>query len=385
MQRHPIKLADLKRESAMSLAPSRPPSVAFVGPVAKKGQSAIGGYEAANRRTITLLNHAGVSVLEFPYPVARGPKWLKTLIYLIGFVRIAVGIITRNKAFQLVHITPLRRQFIPAELALCRLAKLLHKKLLLDIRGGDFINAYHRHGKPHQKCLKAMVAAADGIGCEGLSGVQFLANNLVARNVFYLPNYVATRPDRRPVEFEELSRCIYLLMLGRVVPEKGVGLGIECVKILNRCNAHARLEIIGTGRADYIAQLEDQAKSAPVTFTGGLAPEQIQQRLIANHFFLFPTTHYGEGHSNALTEAMYAGLVPICSDHGFNRDVVGDCGFLLPATAGPEDYVRVLKDAARDPAMMKDLSRRAMDRVQRRFSDQSVIPLLLHEYSKLAQ
>jgi glycosyltransferase involved in cell wall biosynthesis len=82
---------------------------------------------------------------------------------------------------------------------------------------------------------------------------------------------------------------------------------------------------------------------------------------------------------------MGAGLVPICSDHGFNRDVVGDCGFLLPATAGPEDYVRVLKDAVRDPTMMKDLSRRAMDRVQRLFSDQSVIPLLLHEYSRLAQ
>jgi len=39
--------------------------------------------------------------------------------------------------------------------------------------------------------------------------------------------------------------------------------------------------------------------------------------------------------------------------------------------------VRVLEDAVRDPALMKDLSRRAMDAVQRLFSDQSVIPLLL--------
>jgi len=80
-----------------------------------------------------------------------------------------------------------------------------------------------------------MVAAADGIGCEGLSDVQFLADNLVARNVFYLPNYVATRGDRRPIEFEQLSQCICLVMLGRVgFPRRAVGLGIECVKILNR-------------------------------------------------------------------------------------------------------------------------------------------------------
>jgi len=58
-----------------------------------------------------------------------------------------------------------------------------------------------------------------------------------------------------------------------------------------------------------------------------------QQRLIANHFFFVSDDlTIGEGHSNALTEAMDAGLVPICSDHGFNRDVIGNCGFLLPAT-----------------------------------------------------
>jgi glycosyltransferase involved in cell wall biosynthesis len=174
-------------------------------------------------------------------------------------------------------------------------------------------------------------------------------------------------------------------MLGRVVPEKGVGIGIECVKILNRCNMDARLEIIGTGRRDYIEQLEQQAISAPVTFAGGLTPQQIQRRLVANHFFLFPTTHYGEGHSNALTEAMGAGLVPVCSEHGLNRDVVGDCGFLLAPTAGPEDYVRVLKHAVRDPAMLKDLSRRAKERVERLFSDRRVIPLLLEEYRRLGR
>ncbi len=369
----------------MTMAPSHPLSVAFVGPVAKEGQSAIGGYEAANRRTITLLHRAGVSVLEFRYPVARGPKWFKTLIYLVGFARIAVGILVWSKAFQVVHITPLRRQFILAELALCRLAKFLQKKLLLDIRGGDFTNASKRHEKLRQKCLKTMIAAADGIGCEGLSGVRLLADDPMAKNVFYLPNYVVIPSDHRSVGFEELSRCICLVMLGRVVPEKGVGVGIECVKILNRCHMGARLEIIGTGRPDYIEQLEHQAKSAPVTFTGGLTPEQIHRRLIANHFFLFPTTHYGEGHSNALTEAMGAGLVPICSDHGFNRDVIGDCGFLLSPTAGPEDYARVLKSAVRDPAMLKDLSRRAMDRVQRLFSDRSVIPLLLQEYRRLGR
>jgi len=197
------------------------PSVAFVGPVAREGQSAIGGYEAANRRTITLLSRAGVRCSNFPI-LARAPKWLKTLIYLIGFARIAVGIVTRSKAFQLVHITPLRRQFIPAELVLCRLAKLLQQEAASGYSRRGLLSMHITATARHiGKCLKAMVAAADGIGCEGLSGVQFLADNLVARNVFYLPNYVATRGDRTPIEFEQLSQCICLVNAGASCSREG--------------------------------------------------------------------------------------------------------------------------------------------------------------------
>jgi glycosyltransferase involved in cell wall biosynthesis len=174
-------------------------------------------------------------------------------------------------------------------------------------------------------------------------------------------------------------------MLGRITPEKGTEAGIAALRIL--CNAHVptRLTIIGTASSQYMAFLREQGNGLPIIFTGELDPLQIETRLLQQHIFLFPTRHSGEGHSNALTEAMAAGLVPICSDHGFNRDVVGDSGYILPADATANDYADVLLKAIRSPGHLRELSTRARSRAERLFSDTTVVPLLLEQYKSLTE
>jgi glycosyltransferase involved in cell wall biosynthesis len=82
---------------------------------------------------------------------------------------------------------------------------------------------------------------------------------------------------------------------------------------------------------------------------------------------------------------MASGLVPVCSDHGFNRDVVGDCGFIVPVGATADDYAAVLLAAVRSPGLLKDLSLRARSRVESLFSDARIVPLLLEQYKLLAE
>jgi glycosyltransferase involved in cell wall biosynthesis len=132
-----------------------------------------------------------------------------------------------------------------------------------------------------------------------------------------------------------------------------------------------------------MAFLRKHKKDLPVIFAGSLNPAEIEKRLSEEHIFLFPTRHSGEGHSNALTEAMASGLVPICSDHGFNRDVVGDCGFIMPADATADDYAAVLLAAVRSPGLLRDLSFRARSRTERLYSDVRVVPLLIEQYRLL--
>jgi glycosyltransferase involved in cell wall biosynthesis len=359
-------------------------AVVFIGPIAGEGEPAKGGFESANRRTITLVKRHGVEVLELPYPDARGPAWVKPLIYLRGFARIAWALVWRSGSFQFVHITPLRRQFIVAELLLCRLAKALKKSLLVDLRAGQLVTSYSERGRLHRRCLSEMVASAEIVGSEGSCYVPFLVDTLKAARVVYLPNFTAIPRRRNEARFDRLDR-LDIVMLGRVAPEKGTGTGIETVRILDNADVPVRLTVIGTAPAAYAAFLRERAKDLPVTFTGSLNSVEIESRLSEGHIFLFPTRHSGEGHSNALTEAMASGLVPVCSDHGFNRDIVGDCGFIVPAGATATEYAAVLLAAARSPGLLKELSLRARSRVEHLFSDARIAPLLLEQYRLLAK
>jgi glycosyltransferase involved in cell wall biosynthesis len=377
--------ATLSQPSISDVAARPAIAVAFIGPIADEGEPARGGFESANRRTITLLRQHGVEVLELPYPVARGPTWIKTLLYVHGFVRIALSLLTCAGAFQLVHITPLRRQFIFPEMLLCRLAQMLKKRLLLDLRAGDLVSSYHDRGMFHRRCLAAMVSTADVVGSEGNCYVPFLVETLKASRVVYLPNFATIPSTSNESRFEDLKHRINIVMLGRVAPEKGTGLGIDIVRLLCNANVPARLTIIGTGAANYIDSLVEHGKDLPMLFAGSLNPLEIEARLSREHIFLFPTRHSGEGHSNALTETMAAGLVPVCSDHGFNGDVVGDCGFIVSADSTADDYASVLLAAIRSPGLLKSLSLRARSRAERLFSDTHVIPILLDEYSNLVQ
>src|SRR4029079_861772 len=178
-----------------------------------------------------------------------------------------------------------------------------------------------RRGPLHRKYLAEMILSADIVGIEGKSYLPFLRNTLKASRVFYLPNFVTVRTnqdegDRR--RFDDVDRGVNIVLLGRVAPEKGTEIGIAAVRLLCEANVSTRLTIIGTAPARYMAHLREQGKGLPVIFTGGLDPREIELRLSQEHIFLFPTRHPGEGHSNALTEAMAAGLVPVCSDQGFN-------------------------------------------------------------------
>jgi len=230
-----------------------------------------------------------------------------------------------------------------------------------------------------------MVSTADVVGCEGICYVRFLIETLKASRVVYLPNFATIPSKRNEGWFEDLNHRINIVMLGRVAPEKGTGVGIEVVRLLCNANVPTRLTIIGTGAPTYIDFLLEHGRDLPILFAGSLNPLEIEARLSEGHIFLFPTRHFGEGHSNALTEAMASGLVPVCSDHGFNRDVVGDCGFIVSADATADDYASVLLAAIRSPGLLKYLSFRARSRAERWFSDAHVIPVLLDEYSNLAR
>lgn len=349
--------------------------IAYCGPIAPAGKPAGGGYQAANRRLLDDLTAHGIEVRGYAYPVPAGSKVSKIAAYLLGFSRVAFDLICERSHWDILHLTPLYKQFVYAETLICLIAWLLGKRVFFDIRAGAFLYYYEKRGRLYRACVDRLIRRANGLAVEAEEYLSFVA--MRREQVLYLPNYVSSAPQHSPDQRGDEQ--IRLVFLGRVVPEKGVDTAIATLSSLIAQGIEARLEVIGTGDPDYLAQLEVASHGLPVSWLGAISASQVRQHMRGAHFFVFPTRHLSEGHSNALTEAMAEGLVPICSLNGFNRSVVGDTGRVLPISASGDDYAREIMAIGVGKEWSR-LSERARQRVAQRFTGEVVLPALIESY-----
>jgi glycosyltransferase involved in cell wall biosynthesis len=352
--------------------------IAYCGPIAQPSQPARGGYESANRRLIDDLRLRRVDVIEFAYPVALGTTLRKSVTYTRRFAAIALEMVQQRQRYKIFHLTPLYRQFIWAEAVLCMLAWSLGKRVAFDIRAGSFIHDYENRSTAYRILVDALMRRADVVAVEGEEFIPF-AEARNPRPILNLPNYYNPRPADPETNSRRDDERIRIVFLGRVVPEKGIETAIGAVQALQDMGVPAHLDVIGRIEDSYLLTLGQRAANLPVTFHGPLAPDIFRAKLAESHFFIFPTVHNGEGHSNALTEAMAEGLVPICSDNGFNRSVVGDAGRVLPLDATASDYAKIIADIGKG-SDWRELSHAASRRIAEHFTGVVVLPVLIETY-----
>jgi glycosyltransferase involved in cell wall biosynthesis len=353
--------------------------IAYCGPIAQPRRPARGGYESANRRLIDDLRRRGADVLEFAYPLALGSKFAKGVAYSRHFAAIALELVQQRRRFDILHLTPLYRQFIYAEALLCLVAWSLGKRVMLDIRAGSFIQHYQDRSPAYRKLVDALMARADILAVEGREMIPF-AKTRHERPILYLPNYVNPRADQARPSAKQRGDTIRIVFLGRVVPEKGIETAIAAIEALQDRGLRTQFEVIGDGDPDYMNALKRRTVNLPVTWRGSLPPEAIRTGLAAAHFFIFPTRHFGEGHSNALTEAMAEGVVPVCSAHGFNCSVVAETGGVLSHDASAADYADAIATIWANGSW-PELSATAQKRVARHFTGDVVVSDLIGCYA----
>jgi glycosyltransferase involved in cell wall biosynthesis len=354
--------------------------LAFIGPIATPSLPARGGFQAANRNTIDELRRRQISVAEFRYPEPTGNKLTKALGYLRGFISLSYLVWRQEDRWDIAHVTPLYKYFIYYEIVLLLLLKLLRKKILLDIRAGSAKVRYERGSFLYRFVFRSALRLADGVSVEGEGYVGFVHRFKDGR-VLYFPNYVRTHNVASPSG--RSMHPIKLVFLGRVTPEKGIEAAIEIGTILHMDGYEIELFVIGSGNTKYLDLLKERYPFEWIKWVGALSQHDVREKIRDCHFFLFPTRHYGEGHSNALTEAMAEGLVPVCSDAGFNRSVVAKAGIVLPVLAVPEEYASSIEAVWRNKEW-PSLSHAACDRVRRLYSADVVIPRLIQRYYEIA-
>ncbi|HEY3777281.1 MAG TPA: glycosyltransferase family 4 protein [Rhizomicrobium sp.] len=304
--------------------------IALVGPIAEPGRPAVGGYESSNLRLLLVLRQIFADVQPLAYPQASGSAIRKSFLYARGFSRLLANLLFAPGRGAAVHFTPLCRHFLAAELLVAFIARLRGYRLTLDLRAGMQETWFCKSSPLYRYAFRRLLSLASAITYEGESyagWLEILAPDTPRR---LLPNFVPAGMLRRRAD-TALPSTPKLVYVGAVSEAKGVTAALRAFLILKRRFPGVTFVLVGRCEPDYRdVLLRENLIDDAVTLTGPLPLEDVQRELDQAHFFPFLTQWFGEGHSNAITEAMARGCVPIVSGHGFSKAVIACPELVIP-------------------------------------------------------
>ena len=157
--------------------------------------------------------------------------------------------------------------------------------------------------------------------------------NLGFHNVFVLGRGVDSQlfsPERRCAALRRRwgagENDLVALYVGRVAPEKNLGLAVEAYRAMQRCRNSAKFVIVGDGPLN--AALQE--KHPDFIFCGVRTGEQLAEHYASADVFLFSSET--ETFGNVTLEAMASGLVVVAYDYAAAKMHIthGETGILAP-------------------------------------------------------
>lgn len=201
-----------------------------------------------------------------------------------------------------------------------------------------------------------------------------MIEGIVGENYKLIPNFIENSAIRKYPKMirKQIKTATYI---GGVTTQKGCDVIIEAA--IKRPEIQFRLvgEISDVLSRMYIPD--------NVILTGSKDHNAVAEELETADVFLFLSRFKGEGFSNALVEAMAAGLPCIVTDWAANADMVvdGKCGVVVKeCSAGP---LLTALDKVADPSIRKAMSQNCVERASNEYSQNCVIQQYVNAYEEL--
>ena len=250
--------------------------------------------------------------------------------------------------YDLIHVHGLNYHTFAAVLAGRRLGKPVVVKLANSGPASDITKMREDRQLALSRFMLPVALRCDRfVALNPQVAAELVAAGVTREAIVELPNGVETRLPQRG-DFT-LHRPACLLQVGRLHPQKGVDTLLRAFALLLQRwqGPDLVLRLVGDGpaRADLRALAQQLGIASQVDFCGG--HDDVNPWL--RQADVFALASRAEGLSNALLEALAAGLPAVVSDVPGNRDVVehGRTGLVCPvddAAALAEALERVLGD-----------------------------------------
>lgn len=284
----------------------------------------------------------------------------------------------KDAAFMLLTYSA---SLVPYELLLTSISKILGYKSILYLKGGKIENYLKNGSRFSHWMFYKNLSLQSCVFFEGQSDIDLLKDKTNVKMV-YFPNYIFNK-DLPKNLVDKPKDIIGLCYFGKIEPRKNVDLIIEIFNLLAKDYPKMRLTIVGGGFAgsNYPQMVDELITCSPfanrITRVGLSDFEYLKEMMGKNHIFLFPTASLCEGHSNSLNESMSQGLIPIVSNHHFNKSIVRDERFVVDGY-NPEDYASKIRYII-DNCDMGQLSQQMMQLVKDNYVYENIIGRISRE------
>ncbi len=216
--------------------------------------------------------------------------------------------------------------------------------------------------------FKILAHYCDGIIVLNKKSEDF-AKKYSKSKVVLIPNFV-TEDELIDGSKTEIRDCVRdVIYVGGVTPDKGCDTIINAAKKLPQMNFH----LIG------IVSAEIEAMDIPenVILHGNHDNAYVKEHLPTGDVFLFLSRYWGEGFSNALVEAMAAGLPCVVTDWSANADMIENKGGKIVPPLDADALAKALTDYEFDADARKSASQFNIQKVK----DTYLADVVLKQYT----
>lgn len=349
-----------------------------------------GGGEIGNRRTLGMMRRAGydVRLIEKYNRVFKHTSldaFIIVSLMIWNIIKFFCVLLLGRRKNSIVHIVGFYGSTIYFERILVAISHVLGYRTIYEMRGGGATLHYNEGSKLYRRFFAKTICLADVIFSQGLENKPLINKIRSDKRFFYYPNCVMR--DFSPVLYPQKPKeRINVLYFGRISKQKNVNVIVETFNLLAAKYDNIYLDIVGNCTEPAYAKeiserINDSKYSTRIQMHPASNHDKLKNYLVDKHFYLFPTAEPREGHSNALTEAMSWGLIPITTDIGFNRTIVGNDSLIVESLT-PKSFAMTVSQII-ESGKISELSKQVYQRIQGNYTEEIIYERLKNEYETI--
>lgn len=238
--------------------------------------------------------------------------------------------VVSGKSIRLVHFNfALSKASIIRDAPLVLFAKMIGKKMIIHLHGGDYLTKEIVPGWM-KFILKRLFSGNIPVIVLSEAEREIIARLYKARNITVLPNCVDLKEAKAFERKNDASDGCRLLFIGRISTAKGIEYIFQALEILKNKQVPFKFFMAGTGpdETKYVEKFSTLLRS-DFCFKGVVSGQGKADLYKECNIFLLPSLF--EGLPMSLLEAMSFGLVPVVTGVGSMKYVVasGENGIIV--------------------------------------------------------